>query len=219
MTNPQGDSIKFREQTSFLGYEFLTWVLLLLERRDSHEDVKRIVGKLLFKTEVGLILGNRLVTCLLNHKEQKTTINCSIMEDSHEVYASLKNGHVVEGLSLTMSLGETKVSFMLHAGDFAITQVKITNNFEKDSLHDDEGLTEEDSLHEEIFLRSAALGDLERVVDALYEHFLSLRVDGKKYATELATMREQVTLRLGDYLRQSTQESSRSDLFNNDGAQ
>lgn len=192
------DMIKFREHTSFLGYEFLSWVLIKI----AHEPaiLETIIGKHFFKTDARLTLGNRLTTCLLNHKEQKTTISCPIMEESHEVYASLKNGHVIEALSLVLSLDEMKINCMVHAQDAAITQVKIQNNFDENSYAEDDGLTEEDQAREDVFLRAKALFDLEKVVDALYEHFLAVRVDAKQYVTTHNEMRALVEKRLADYL-------------------
>lgn len=203
MVNHVKEIARMREHASFLGYEFLTWTFLLLDREDAKLEVERITKGCLFKNEVALVLGTRLTTCLFNHKEQKTSIASPILEDSHEVFASLKNGHLVEALALSFSFGEITVSLMLHAQDFAITQVKIKNNYENSSLSDEENtLSEQEKNREEIFLRMAAIEDAEAIVDALYGHFLDVKLDDHSFKSTLKAMREQIEKRLGHYLRQ-----------------
>lgn len=192
---------QFREHANFLGYEFLTWLFLLLDKENAKDEIAAIVNGLLFKTNCSIVLGGRLVTCLLQHKEQKTSITSPILEESHEVFASLKNGHVIEALALAFLLGEAKISLVITAQDFAISQAKIINNFEMESHNDDAPLSDVDQIREDLFLRMAALHDVEAVIDRLYEKFLSLRIDTKHYPSLLHTMRDQVESRLSHYLR------------------
>src|SRR5262245_50940595 len=127
MALKEHDLIQFREQTSFLGYEFLVWTFLLLEKPESSDEVASMISAMM-KTSCRLVVGSRLSTCLMNHKEQKTVICCPIMEDSHEVYASLKNGHVIESLALVLYHNDDSIKFLLHAHDGGITHVTISNN-------------------------------------------------------------------------------------------
>ena len=175
MVNTFNENAKVREQANFLGYEFLTWLLLLVDS-DSSAELVSYTRNIIPKIDVSMVLGQRVITSLLSHKEQKTSITCPILESSHEVFASLRNGHLVEALSLVVSLGELSVSFMIHAVDFSFTQVKIKNNFQSEILpHQDDGLNEADILQEEIFLRMNTLGELELVIDRLYTRFLEER--------------------------------------------
>lgn len=195
--------LRLRESTSFIGYEFLTWVFLLLDRDDREEQIAAITKGVLFKEEANIVLGQRLVTCLLNQKEQKTSVKSPILEASHEAFASIRNGHMVESLSIVIGISEISISLNLHAQDFAITQAQIKSNYGKDALTDgEEALDEKDQNHEEIFLRAAALDDAERVIQALYERFLALRLNESIFSSELALMRQQVDKRLGGYLAQ-----------------
>lgn len=197
MTKTHGDIIKFREQAAFLGYEFLTWLLLTTEDQEHDQDV----AKLFPKQNANLYVGGRVVTCLLTHKEQKNTIVCPSLKHSHEIYASLKNGHVVEALSLLLSFEDRTVNFLLHAADGAFTQVKITNNFDQSSLTEDEGLSEEDQIQEEIFLRDSALSDIELVIEKLYQQFLHHRFDSQGYRSYQQLMRERIESRLAQHIQ------------------
>jgi hypothetical protein len=195
---------RIREQTNFLGYEFLSWLFLLLDRDNGQDEITQLIKKASFNAEVKLVLGNRLITCLFNHKEQKTSIISPILETSHEIFASLKNGHLVEAMALSASFAEIHVSFQLHAQDFALTQVKIKSNYDNDTLSDEEDtLSEEDLRREELFLRFAAVDDVECLIDTLYEQFLRIRLDAKLFAFSLKTMRGQVEARLNGYLRET----------------
>lgn len=203
------DAVRLREQASFLGYEFLTWVFLLLDR-DAKEELSLLTKDLLHKTEVSLSLGARMTTCLLNHKEQKTSVASPILEDSHEVFASLKNGHQVESLALNLGFGEIGVLVMLNATDFSLTQVKIKNNFDSESLSEEEhSLSEDERNREEIFLRMAAIDDVEKVIDALYRHYLQLKTSS--FSLVLDQMRNQIENRLGHYLRLDRKEKNLQD--------
>lgn len=202
-TEHQKEIVKLRESAGFLGYEFLTWVFLLLDREDSEKRVSAITKDALFKNELSIVLGSRLVTCLLGNKEQKTSVKSPVLEESHEAFASIKNGHVVESLSVVVSFSEISVSLMLHAQDFAFTQAQIKSNYGKEALsEDEEALDEKEQNREEIFLRVAALDDVERGIQALYEHFLALRLKESDYKQELLAMRQLVDKRLGSYLAQ-----------------
>ncbi len=197
---------QFREQASFLGYEFLSWLFLLLDSENAKEEIAVLVKGVAYKNQCAVVLGNRLVSCLLHHKEQKTSVVSPILEDSHEVFASLKNGHVIESLAIAMIIDQSKISLTLSAHDFGISQLKISTDFNSDD-QDDDDLSEEDQLREEIFLRMATLADVEAIIDRLFARFLTLRLDRRAYEQELIGMRKQIDQRLGQYLR-----GSKSDL-------
>lgn len=199
------DVARLRDQLSFLGYEFLTWVFLFIENDRAQTKMAELTKDLVFNTKVSITLGQRLVTCLLNHKEQKTSIVTPLLEESHELFASLKNGHVIEALSLVISFEEIKVSLMLHATDFAFTQVKITNNFDNESLNEEEGLSEIDQAREEIFLRMKTLEEVEQVINALFDNFYRERMNHHSLKNYTKSMREQIEKRLDSYLQKKTE--------------
>jgi hypothetical protein len=201
MTNHLRENMQIREQKSFLGYEFLTWLFLLLDSDNAKNKVLEITQNLLFKIDVSMVLGSRVTTCLFDNKEQKTSVACPILESSYEVFASLKNGHLIESLALIISFDELKISLMLHAQDFALTQVKIKNNFDNESLTEQEDLSEAEKISEEIFLRISTLSDAEKIVDAFNEYFLRLRLDHEAYFSQLKNMREQVENRLAHHFK------------------
>lgn len=200
---------RLRENSNFLGFEFLSWLFLLLDQDNAQEQVSQITKGLVFKTDVQVVLGNKLVTCLLTHREQKTSVASPLLEASHEVFASLRNGHLVESLAINIALAEITIGMTLHANDFAFTQVKIKNNYESESLSDEEELSEQDKNQEEIFLRLAAVEDAECVINGLYEHWVKLRMNSRDQAREIARMREQIEKRLGAYIAKSDAQSQR----------
>lgn len=205
MNNDFKDMLRLREQLGFLGYEFLTWTFLLLDRDTAKEDIASITKDVLFKDEASLVLGTKLVTCSLINKEQKTSVACPILEDSHEVFASLRNGHLIESLSLGISFGGVIVECSLHAQDFAITGLKIKSAYEAESLTDDENdLDESEKNREELFLRMAAVSDAEKIIDALFNNFLMARMNDKSFSTVVKQMRQQIEDRLGNYLKDTS---------------
>lgn len=201
MSDHSKNIARLRENSNFLGFEFLSWLFLLLDHDNSQEQVSQITKGLVFKTEVQVVLGNKLVTCLFTHREQKTSVASPLLEASHEVFASLRNGHLVESLAINIALAEITLNLTLHANDFAFTQVKIKNNYQSESLSDDEeALSEQDKNQEEVFLRLAAIDDAERVINGLYEHWVRLRMNSRDQALEMARMRQQIEERLGSYI-------------------
>lgn len=199
MLNDLKEIARIRDNAAFLGYEFLTWFFLLLENKESQESVHEITKGLIFKEEIKIFLGNKLNTCLFNHKEQKTSVNSPLLEESHEVFASIANGHLVENLSLVLSFGDYSASLQISAKDFSISQLKLKNDYENNDglAMAEEPMNENDKLREETFLRMSALKDVERVIDAFLQKFLALRWD---YSAQVKKMREQVQTRLHDYL-------------------
>jgi len=197
VTNHIKDIARLRESAGFLGYEFLTWLFLLLDREQAQEQVSKIIDH-------ELVLGNRLVTCLLNHKEQKTSIVSPLLEESHEIFASLQSGHLVESMAINLRFSEINIGVLLHAFDGSFSQVKIKNNYDHDSLAEDQdSLSEQDKTREEIFLRMSALEDLEKAIDAFYQEFVRIRLSAAIYSNELAQMRQQISHRLNTYLSSS----------------
>lgn len=201
MNDHTKEIVRLRERANLLGCEFLTWSFLLLDRDDAEIQIKGITKDVLFKQEAHIALGKRLVTCMPQVKEQKTSVNSPILEASHEAFASIRNGHMIESLAISIQMASLSVVLNLHAQDFAITQAQIKSDYGKETLSEDEkSLDEHEQNREEIFLRLAAIDDAERVLNALFEHFLSLRLNEQTYKRELAMMRAQVDKRLGSYL-------------------
>lgn len=201
MNDQNKEIMKLRDSTAYIGYEFLTWVFLLLDRDDAEVHIKSLLKKVLVREEVSIILGSRMVTSLPHLREQKTSVQSPLLEQSHEAFASIKNGHLIESLALIINLSSFSVSLNIHASDFAITQAQIKSNYGKDALSEDEkALDEHEQNREEIFLRMAAIDDCEAVINALLESFLSIRLDKLSFERELEAMRKQVNKRLGNYL-------------------
>jgi hypothetical protein len=186
-----------KDKIDFLGYEFLTWLFLSLGRPQSYSEINLMLKANPRQPDVEVDLGSRIVTTLLNHREQKTTVASPLLLDSHEVYASIRNGHAVETLALVIRLSDTVVSFTLNAADFSFTQMKIKNNFEEEAQgQEEEGLTEQDQSREAIFLRMAATSQVETIVDAMFATFVKRRLAESAYTDEIIQMKSHVELRL-----------------------
>ena len=111
MSDHSKNIARLRENSNFLGFEFLSWLFLLLDHDNAQEEVSKITKDLVFKTEVQIVLGNKLVTCLLTHREQKTSVASPLLEASHEIFASLRGGHLVESLALNINLAENNYRY------------------------------------------------------------------------------------------------------------
>ncbi len=202
MLNHIKEIARLRDNAGFIAYEYLTWLFLLLDRPNAEEEVRAITKDKIFKEDVKVVLGNRLVSCLLHHKEQKTSVVSPLLEESHEIFASFRNGHVVESMALSIGFGDYSVSLQLNASDFSLSQVKLKNNYEdKDffSEQEEEKLSEQDKTRENIFLRMSALRDVEKVLDALFGEFLQIRTTN--YSEAIAAMRKHIDSRLAGALK------------------
>lgn len=180
--NNQKQLSEFREKNDFLGYEFLTWLFLfLVDNEKSIDDSTKI------------ILGNRLTTCLYINKNQKMSISSNNLENSHEVFASIKNGHVIDSLSLQILNGQISINFNINAQDFSLTKIHIKNDFNKDALFDeDQKLNIFDQNREELFLRMANLDIIENITNNLFLEYLTERLDDKKSTLMISKMKDQV---------------------------
>ncbi|OPZ23158.1 MAG: hypothetical protein BWZ03_00625 [bacterium ADurb.BinA186] len=96
-------------------------------------------------------------------------------------------------MAITIGFSDYSINLQLNATDFALTQIKLKNNYE-DSDGEQEELSEQEKMRETIFLRMSAMKDMEKVLDALFAEFLTIRLSS--YAEEIKRMRQHVDERL-----------------------
>lgn len=183
--------LALKEQLDFLGYEFLTWTFLLIAK--TPDEAVALLSST--QKDIEVSLGSKIITTRLNHKEQKTSVVTPLLHESQEVFASIRNGHVVETMSFVMRNDETIYSWIVNAHDFSITQVKIKNNFDDDAQannEQEEGLSFEDQVREQLFLRTKSLDVIDGIVDTLFSQFMKRRLQQSDYLSEMASMRAHV---------------------------
>lgn len=183
--------LALKEQLEFLGYEFLTWVFLLTAK--TPDEARALLPSA--QKDSDLCLGSKIVTTRLNHKEQKTSVVSPLLHESEEVFASIRNGHLVETLSLTLHTEDTTYFWTVNAHDFSITQVKIKNNFDDDqgpNQEGEEGLSVDDQVREQLFLRMKSLDRIEGITDALFFEFVDRRLQRSEYLSQMASMRAHI---------------------------
>lgn len=193
---------RLRDQLNFLGYEFLTWLFVF-----THNDE---INRLDFSSndEFKIFLGSKVSMCLLGNKEQKTTINSPLLEESKEAFLCIKNGLLVENLSLAINIDDTNITLQLHAHDFSFNQLKIKENFDND-LNDfsrddsDNKLSERDQNHQDIMLRMATSDQVEGILNNIFNYFIDIRLSGKDYIILINHMRELVNNNLKQQLSDS----------------
>jgi hypothetical protein len=158
-------------RTAFLGKEFLTWLWFMSDAREGlFRDVK---GQEPFE----VWFDDKLV---LDHAIDKVKEVNSIKGESPtetaEAHTALRVGKKVADAKLRVIKDEREWVCSIKGEELALSGVKVPAVLSR----------EED---EQVLERLELLGELERVLDALYRDFLEVRLDAERWPKELEKLR------------------------------
>jgi len=153
----------------FLGEEFLTWLWYLIE--NEPERLPRI-DKQLSALEIGrrMVLVNRR-----NGDNDETVTIKGENADMDEGLLALKKGGMVAEMHLIYRSGDNEWQFTLKGESLNISALKVPETGKIETADEIEG-----AVVEKIYL----FGQIVKLVNALFQHFVKLRLD-TKWATQV----------------------------------
>lgn len=148
----------------FLGEEFLTWLWYLIEKEP--ERLARIDKQL-----TALEIGRRMV--LVNRRSGDNDETVTIKgenADMDEGLLALKKGGMVAEVHLIYRSGDNEWQFTLKGESLNVSALKVPETGNIENADEIEG-----AVIEKIFL----CGQIVKLVNALFQHFVKLRLDTK----------------------------------------
>jgi len=165
----------------FLGDEFLTWILYLVE---NEINIKAMLA--MECNTVSLKLGNSIV--LENSLGDESSEKITIKGDDaglEEGTTALRKGAVVTDMNLIFTVDENEWRFSIKGESMNITGLKTPATGKVESQDDIEG-----AVLEKIELYSIPL----QAIDTLFEHFIKKRVSDQWKNIEIPAMRQWISL-------------------------
>ena len=192
--NNPGQSLRLR--LSFLGPEFLTWLYFHLDQVGGEILVSELVPNwpsLTQKMQIGV--GNQMTLKSLMSTDMRVSILASTLEERGEVLQSIREGTLIDTLSLEITLGKRTHSFVVHSLDGAIGKARTVQDFQEE----DRAVVEEHAVENEqmtletnLLLRMANMDEIEDILDGLFNRFLRRRLAQAFIKQEIGAMRQMI---------------------------
>ncbi len=192
-----------RSELAFLGPEFLTWLYFHLENIGGEIPIDELFGREKASHEIIRIgIGKRLSLKAMHGGDARMAVSGSMLDDSGEVLQAVRSGSYIDSVVLDILVAERIYNLTLNAADGSISQVKMRFTFdEKSDGHEFVAEEEEstsaggkESMDDEttIMIRMSSLDEVEDIVDALFQRFLSRRLGQAFMSQEVNPIRTKV---------------------------
>lgn len=189
----------------FLGPEFVTWLYftLLEEGMEMALPTAFPPGTDEEEAVVQFQIGKRAQLKSIDATGAKVSLSGPGLDDNGEILQAIRRGALLEILSLEVSIQSRVYAFTLKADDGGLVAVKLPDLFSEPD--EDEGAIPVDPLEKKkakrrpklpledvLALRMQCLGELERVLDALFERFVTRRLARAWRSEDVAGIRKRV---------------------------
>lgn len=189
----------------FLGPEFVTWLYftLLEEGMEISLPTAFPAGTEEEEAQVQFQVGKRAQLRSIDATGAKVSLSGPGLDDNGEILQAIRRGALLEILSLEVSIQSRVYAFTLKADDGGLVAVKLPDLFSEPD--EDEGALPVDPLEKKkakrrpklpledvLALRMQCLSELELVLDALFERFVTRRVARAWRSEDVAGIRKRV---------------------------
>lgn len=189
----------------FLGPEFLTWLYFTLLEEGMEIDVPSAfpAGTAEEEAIVQFQVGKRAQLRTIDASGARVSLAGPGLDDNGEILQAIRRGALLESLALEVSIQSRVYGFTLKADDGGLIGVKLPDLFSEPD--EDEGAVPIDPLEKKkakrrprlpledvLALRMQCLTELERVLDVLFERFVTRRVARAWRTEDVAGIRKRV---------------------------
>ena len=201
---PAPPAVRRLAEKMFLGSEFVTWLYFTLLQEGFEIPLPNIFPKDTDEEEtiVRFAIGKRAALRTLDATGARVALTGPGLDDNGELLQAIRRGALIDVLSLEMSIQSRVYAFTLRAEDGGLVGVKLPDLF---SEPDEDGDTIEDPLapkrkqrrpklplEDVLALRMQCLAELERVIDAMFEKFVTRRLARAWHTEDVAGIRKKV---------------------------
>lgn len=192
----------------FLGPEFLTWLYFTLLEEGLELALPSAFPKDTPEEDalVQFAIGKRASLRTLEVGDARVALSGAGLDDNGEILQAVRRGALLDVLSLELSIQSRVYTFTLRADDGGLVAVKLPDLFsEPEEEHLDPTVAPPDPLGKKprkpklklpledvLALRMQCLSELEAVLDALFERFVTRRLARAWQSDDLARMRSHV---------------------------
>jgi hypothetical protein len=190
---------------SFLGPEFVTWLYFHLEDNGWMLDLGTPTRKgAPALGTVGFAMGEKAVLRPIDAAGARVTLAGPDLDDSGELLQAVRRGALVDTLELQCAISERVYKFTLRASDGGLATVKLPDLFSEPDDDEPDGLDPlpgeapkkksrpKVGFDELLSLRMACLEEIEAVIDALFQRFVTRRVARAWQSEDVHAMRQRV---------------------------
>ncbi len=201
-------SVRRLADKAFLGPEFLTWLYFTLLEEGLELSLPGAFPKDTPEedTLVQFAIGKRAALRALDASGARVALSGGGLDDCGELLQAVRRGALLEVMSLEVSLQSRVYSFTLRADDGGLVGVKLPDLFsEPDEDSPDPTVAPPDPLGKKprkpklklpledvLALRMQCLAELEAVLDALFERFVTRRLARAWQSDDLGRIRKHV---------------------------
>jgi hypothetical protein len=193
---PPLDVQKGPSTKNFLGAEFLTWLYFHLEEENYEVATEAILpGRGDLGETLHFRIGRKLNLAETDPEGLRVTLAGPQLDESGEILQAIRGGAFVASLGLEVSFLDRVILATLKAEDGSIREVKITDVAppEEDEMAEESARARQRlGAEEALFLRMAALDELEDVVDGLFRRFLTRRLARAFLTEDLGRIRRSI---------------------------
>lgn len=201
---PAPPAVRKLAEKLFLGSEFVTWLYFTLLQEGFEIPLPAIFPKDTEEEEtiVQFAIGKRASLRTLDATGARVALTGPGLDDNGEILQAIRRGALIDVLSLEMSIQSRVYAFTLRAEDGGLAGVKLPDLF---SEPDEDGDTIEDPLapkkrkrrpklplEDVLALRMQCAAELEKVIDAMFEKFVTRRLARAWHSEDVAGIRKKV---------------------------
>jgi hypothetical protein len=185
----------------FLGAEFLTWVYFTLIENGFNLDVGDAlpVDARPVDNEVQFAIGKRVLLVQVDGTGAKVTLAGTGLDNSGELLQAVSRGALIDALAIDIAISQRVYSLRLRADDGGIQALKLPDLL---SEQDDEDDPMRDPLsppkrkrrprlplEDVLSLRMTCAEEVEAILDALFNRFITRRLARAWQAEDIAAIR------------------------------
>jgi hypothetical protein len=201
---PAPAAVRKLADKQFLGSEFVTWLYFTLLEEGQEIPLHAIfpVDTAEEDAIVRFAIGKRAQLRTLDAAGVRVALTGPDLDDNGEILQAVRRGALIDVLSLEMSIQSRVYAFTLRADDGGLVGVKLPDLF---SEPDEDGGAIEDPLapkkrkrrpklplEDILALRMQCLTELEKVIDAMFERFVTRRLARAWQTEDVAGIRKTV---------------------------
>jgi hypothetical protein len=201
---PAPAAVRRLMEKQFIGAEFLTWLYFTLLEEGLEVALPGAFppGTPEEEASVGFQIGKRMSLRAIDASGARVSLTGPGLDDSGEILQAIRRGAHIEVLSLELAIQSRVYGFTLRADDGGFVSVKLPDLF---SEPEDQEAAVVDPLQPKkkkrrpklpledvLALRMQCLSELERVLDVLFERFVTRRLARAWHSEDVQRMRKHV---------------------------
>ena len=202
---PPPESVRRLNDKLFLGPEFVTWLYFTLLDEGFEIELPGAFPEGVQPPEGNIVrfaIGKRTTLKTADPSGAKVTLAGPGLDDNGEILQAIRRGALVDTLTLELACDSRVYTFTLNAADGGHSGVKLPELFSEEEDDDPTGILGPPKAKKSrpklpfdavLTLRMQCLDELERILDALFERFVTRRLARAWVSEDVRSIRRRVS--------------------------